>query len=62
MGGRLVREVDAVGGDLVLHRFQSAGMVFAGIVISGFGTLFVLGLAMSILGIGPETLSTGGTF
>lgn len=47
---------------LVLHRFQSAGMVFAGIVISGFGTLFVLGLAMSILGIGPETLSTGGTF
>jgi len=45
-----------------LHRFQSAGMVFAGIVISGFGTLFVLGLAMSILGIGPETLSTGGTF
>ena len=47
---------------LVLHRFQSAGMVFAGIVISWFGTLFVLGLAMSILGIGPETLSTGGTF
>lgn len=46
---------------LVLHQFKSAGMVFVGIVIAGFGALFVLGLVMSVFGLGPSMMSAGGT-
>lgn len=38
---------------VALHGFRSAGMVFAGIVISAFGVLFVVGLVMAMLGIAP---------
>jgi hypothetical protein len=39
---------------MALHNFRSAGMVLAGIVMTAFGVMFLMGIAMTVLGLAPE--------